>query len=449
MEINLADIRKRLNSFINKQVSIAPLASFRILFGILLLFSTLRFISKGWVDDLYVKPFFYFTYTGFEWVHPFSRTGMYVVFFSMAAASLFITLGFLYRLSALAFFLLFTYVELIDKTNYLNHYYFVSIISLFLVLLPANRYASLDIKFGITKPVIQVPAWCINVIKLQIGMVYVFAGIAKINYDWLINAQPLKIWLNGRDYLPVIGGLFHYSFVPYLFSWFGMLFDLTIVFFLLNKKSRPYAYFLVIVFHLMTSYLFQIGVFPYVMIAATWIFFSEDFHKKFLSLFRPNINIAPANYQPSASKYLLTFFFLHFIVQLFMPFRYLLYPGKLFWTEQGYRFSWRVMLMEKNGYSAFTVKDKKGRIYDVKKSYYLTPQQEKMMNTQPDMILQFAHYIAGEYKNMSIAEPQVYVDSYVSVNGRRSQQFIDPNVDLVKQTNNFLPKKWILPLIDK
>jgi hypothetical protein len=32
--------------------------------------------------------------------------------------------------------------------------------------------------------------------------------------------------------------------------------------------------------------------------------------------------------------------------QLLFPFRYLCYPNELFWTEE-FRFSWRVMLMEK------------------------------------------------------------------------------------------------------
>jgi hypothetical protein len=248
----------------------------------MLLFSTLRFILKGWIDTLYVKPVYFFSYYGFEWIKPLERNEMYAVFFTMAICSLFIAVGLLYRLSAFLFFLLFTYVELLDKTNYLNHYYFVSIIALFLVLLPANRYASLDTRFGITKACGKVPAWCMYVIMLQIGLVYFFAGIAKINADWLLHAQPLKIWLQGRDHLPVIGSLFHYPFVPYLFSWFGMLFDVTIFFFLLNRKTLPYAYAAVVVFHLLTGYLFQIGVFPYVMIAATWIFFPESFHQKFI-----------------------------------------------------------------------------------------------------------------------------------------------------------------------
>ena len=380
----------------------------------MLLFSTIRFWLKGWIDLLYIQPKFFFAYEGFEFIKPLLGNGMYVVFALMILAATCIMLGLFYRIAIILFFILFTYVELIDKTNYLNHYYFVSIISLMLCFLPANKYASLDVRFGITNRVTHVPAWCILIIQLQIGMVYFFAGIAKINSDWLLHAQPLKIWLKSRDYLPFIGFLFDYKITPYIFSWFGMLFDLSIFFFLLNKKTRPFAYFAVVVFHIMTGYLFQIGVFPYVMIVATWIFFSAAFHQKIISLFYKDENKTQINYQPKFASFFMLIFMIHFIVQLCLPFRYLLYADKLFWTEQGYRFSWRVMLMEKNGYASFVVKDKIGKIEEVSNKAYLTPQQEKQMSTQPDMILQFAHFIAKEYEQKNgFKNAEVYVDSYV------------------------------------
>jgi hypothetical protein len=152
-----------------------------------------------------------------------------------------------------------------------------------------------------------------------------------------------------------------------------------------------------------------------------------------------------SSYTPALQPVLLIFFALHFMLQLFLPVRYLLYPGKLFWTEQGYRFSWRVMLMEKNGYTSFIVKDDAGSIFSVNKSHYLTALQDKMMSTQPDMILQFAHFIADEYKKMRMRDPQVYVEAYVSVNGSRSRLFIDSTVDLARQQESFCNKKWILP----
>ncbi|MFN8282540.1 MAG: HTTM domain-containing protein [Chitinophagales bacterium] len=435
-----------IKQFIFRQTSIAPLASFRILFGAMLLFSSIRFTAKGWIDLLYIQPKFYFPYEGFYWLHPLHGNGMYFVFAALIISSFLITIGLFYRVAIITFFFLFTYVELLDKTNYLNHYYFVSIISLVLCFLPANKYASLDVKFGLTKYASHIPNWFILIIQLQIGLVYFFAGIAKINSDWLLHAQPLKTWLKSRDYLPHIGFLFDYKITPYLFCWFGMLFDLTIFFFLMNKKTRVFAYIAVVIFHLLTGYLFQIGVFPYVMIVATWIFFSAEFHQQFLSVFYKDSGKIDANYQPRFTSFWLIVILIHFIIQIVLPFRYLMYPNKLFWTEQGYRFSWRVMLMEKNAYTTFVVKDKTGRIEAVRNRDYLTPQQEKQMSTQPDMILQFAHFLANEYnQKKGFKNAEVYADSYAALNGHHSQQFIDNTVDLARQPVNFAPKKWILP----
>src|SRR6185312_10841865 len=120
--------------------------------------------------------------------------------------------------------------------------------------------------------------WTINVFKLQLCMVYFFAGLAKINYDWLIAAMPLKIWLPANAGLPVIGPLLTQGWVVVAFSWFGMLFDLCVWYFLLKNNTKGIAFFFVVVFHLFTAWFFKIGMFPYIMIFLVLIFFSASFH---------------------------------------------------------------------------------------------------------------------------------------------------------------------------
>ncbi|TAE66035.1 MAG: HTTM domain-containing protein, partial [Bacteroidetes bacterium] len=124
------------------------------------------------------------------------------------------------------------------------------------------------------------PRWTILIFQVQSGIVYFYAGIAKINYDWLINALPLKIWLPAQDKMPLIGWIFTYKITPYLFSWAGMLYDCLVPFLLAWRKTRLLAYLAVIAFHTLTGLMFQIGVFPLVMIGATLIFFSEKWHKQ-------------------------------------------------------------------------------------------------------------------------------------------------------------------------
>lgn len=282
-----------------------------------------------------------------------------------------------------------------------------------------------------------VPAWVIYIFKLQITIVYVCAGLAKINYDWLINALPLKIWLPAHDKTPLIGEIFTWEITPFLFSWLGMLYDCSIPFFLMWRKTRFVAYLAVIVFHTLVGLLFQIGMFPLVMMGGTLIFFEFEKQKN------PSQAYFPV---PNTQKPLLIFLCGFFIFQLLFPWRYLLYEGNLFWTEEGYRYSWRVMLMEKAGTATFYVKDTcTGREGVVDNSEFLNPHQEKQMAMQPDMILQFAHFLGRHYKKKGICQPQVRAEVYVTLNAQPSRLLIDPKVDLMQEKDTFAPKKWILP----
>jgi hypothetical protein len=271
----------------------------------------------------------------------------------------------------------------------------------------------------------------------------------------MIDAMPLKIWLPANAHIPLIGVLLTKTWIAYLFSWFGAIFDLSIGFLLLYKPTRKVAYIFVLIFHVFTGWLFKIGMFPYIMIFVTVIFFSEEVHLKIIHFLRSIFNKKSLQtneislslyFSPAKKKLLYGLLAMYILLQVVLPFRFLLYPGKLFWTEEGYRFSWRVMLMEKDGITFFYVKDAKtGRKGEVVNSQFLTPLQERMMQTQPDMMLQYAHYLHDFYKNKGISDPIVTVESYVTLNGSGSRLYIDSTVNLSKQQENFLPKKWILP----
>lgn len=123
----------------SQPVSAASAATFRIAFGLLGLFAVCRFAAHGWIAERYIEPEQHFTYLGFEWVQPWPAWGMYLYFALLGAASLGVALGYRYRLAITAFFVLFTYVELIDKTTYLNHYYWVSLVSFLMIFIPLHR----------------------------------------------------------------------------------------------------------------------------------------------------------------------------------------------------------------------------------------------------------------------------------------------------------------------
>lgn len=422
-----------------------------------MLYSTLRYAFLGWIDKQLVDTVLHFSYYGFDWVQALPRTGMYAVFILMAISCLAIVLGWYYRLFATLFFLCFTYVELIDITYYLNHYYFVSIVSFLMIWLPAHRYFSLDVRRNPSLLTKEVSLWCVGIIKLQIAVVYCYAGLAKINEDWLLHALPLSIWLPAKTSIPVIGGLFEYKATAYIFSWAGMLFDTFIVAGLLWKKTRWLAYIAVVVFHTITGMLFQIGVFPLVMILAVTIFFSPAFHEAVINRLRSIFSKLGLTRQTlveqhstqgrgAANQWMIPVIIVFCAFQLLFPWRYLLYPGNVFWTEQGYRFAWRVMLMEKAGTATFYVKDgPNGREGSVINSQFLNPHQEKQMAFQPDLILQYAHYLAAHFEQQGMTDPQVRAEVWVTLNASPARLYIDPQLDLTTVDDNWQHKDWILP----
>jgi vitamin K-dependent gamma-carboxylase len=411
------------------RVDAASLAAFRILFGLLMAAATIRFMALGWVDEFYVLPTFHFTWAPFPWVAPLPAPLMHLHFAALAVLALAVALGFHYRVSMLLFFVGFTYVELIDKTTYLNHYYLVSLLSGLLVVLPAHQIWSVD-RWRQPGPATRtVPAWTVNLLRFQIGVVYVFAGLAKLNADWLLDAQPLRIWLAARSDVPIVGPLFTEMWVAYGFSWFGAAYDLTIVFFLLWRRTRPVAYVTVIVFHAMTAVLFPIGMFPWIMIGATLIFFPPDWPRRWGGGRRTHPLTDFRAY--SLHKFTVPMLAVYALIQIALPLR-AYWPGvDSDWTCRGFNFAWRVMLIEKAGHAELTAADRStGRQWPVRLRDYVTERQEKMMAQDPFMIRALARHVAADLRARSVADVEVRADAFAALNGRPVQRLIDPDVDL-------------------
>ena len=225
-----------------RPVDASSAAVFRIVFGLVGLIAVVRFFAYGWIDQLYLDAARHFTYVGFGWVQPLPDAAMYAHFVLLGALSLAIAVGYHYRLAAALFFVGFTYVELIDKTTYLNHYYLISLASLLMIFLPLDRVWSVDAwrraRRGAARPA-AIPVRVIWLLRAQLAAIYLFAGSAKLNPDWLLEAQPLRIWLHNRADMPLLGPLFAEPATAYLMSYAGALFDLTIVAWLLWGAFAP------------------------------------------------------------------------------------------------------------------------------------------------------------------------------------------------------------------
>ena len=435
---------ERLRRALFDERDAAGLAFFRVLLGVLGCVSALRFLHYGWVDEFFVRPTFFFHHWFAPFARPLGATGMHAVFWIMALSGALVALGLAYRLAIVTFFVTITYVQLADVTNYLNHYYLVSLLALLMCVMPLGRAYSLDaLLFPATRRA-TLPGWCSVLLKVQVGTVYTYAGVAKITSDWLLHAQPLDIWLSSRTGLPVIGPALALPFMPYVMAWAGCLFDLTIAGWLTWRRSRPYAFAVVLFFHFMTSQLFPIGMFPVIMVVGATTFFDASWPRRFLPR---RLAAAPAQGpRVVPHRALVSLGAAYCALQLLLPLRAFLYGGDVLWHEQGMRFSWRVMVREKNASVTYLVENPRtGRVIEVPPRLYLDGRQQRELGTQPDLVLQLAHKIAADYAQKEGGPVRVRADVLVSLNGRRAARLIDPDVDLATVEDGLAPKAWILP----
>jgi hypothetical protein len=275
-------------------------------------------------------------------------------------------------------------------------------------------------------------------------VVYIAAGLAKLNSDWLLRAEPVHGWLRSHTSAPLIGQIFAEKWLAYGMSWFGAAFDLSVVWLLCMARTRRVGVLLALGFHVAIWLLFPVGVFSLVMLLCVTIFFHPSWPRRILpeswlqGLARPGVERPRPWTVPLATGMLL--------VQALLPFRYLAYPGSVQWTEDGFRFAWRVMLMDKVGRAEFRVRaESPGRTYRVFPQAELTALQARMMSTQPDMVLDYAHHLRQQFEANGHENVRVFADVWVSLNGRRSSRLIDPLVDLAAVPRGLGASSFVLP----
>jgi vitamin K-dependent gamma-carboxylase len=435
----------------------ASLGAFRFAFGAIMLWEVVRYFQHGWIRDYYVDPGFHFTYAGFRWVRPWPADLMAGHFAGLGACAVAIALGFRARLAAGLFFLGFSYVFLLEKARYLNHFYLVILLAgLFAVLPPLRAYA---VDWTESRRQRQrhkdVPAWALGMMRTQIGLVYFFAGLAKLNEDWL-RARPLTTWLADRADHPMLGPLLEQSWTPWLFSYGGLALDLAAWPLLAWRRTRVSAFLLVCAFHLTNATLFNIGIFPWLMIAASTLFFEPDWPRQLGRWFSrtsapPPISPPPAQppAQPSARhrRVVLAFLALYFGFQFLFPLRHFLYPGSVHWNEEGHAFAWHMKLRGKHGEARFRITDPASdEQWLVDPGSELEDWQARKLSGRPDMILEYAHHLARRMEARGHPDVEVRALVHVSLNHRPMQQLIDPEVDLAIERWGAAPSNWILPL---
>ena len=425
-----------------KAIDNSPLIVFRILFGFLIACESFGAILTGWVKRVLTDPQFTFSFIGFEWLQPLPGFGMYFYFVLMGFFGLAIMLGYRYRIAITSYTILWAGVYFMQKSSYNNHYYLLLLLSFLLIFLPANRYASLDVKQNRVSEEKTMPYWISLLFIIQVGIVYVFASLAKFYPDWL-DGTFTKNLLSGTTSRPFFLELFSQKWFYLFIAYAGILFDLLIVPFLLFKKTRTLALIASVIFHIFNSITLQIGIFPFFALTFALFFYEPETIRRLFLRKKPKLEDENLSQNLYGKRIVYFLMIPYLIIQIALPLRHHFIEGDVLWTEEGHRLSWRMMLRERNGYITIQIKDLKTgsvSIYNYRKN--LTNKQAQNLATKPDFIWQYCQRIKEEYKGKPIA---IYIDCKNSINRKEYKSLIDPNYDMAKaEWNYFAHNEWIL-----
>lgn len=454
---------------LNSQVDGASVAIVRIGLGLLIAVEAAGFLSSGWLQRSFLDPQFLFTFQGFDWVRPWPGIGIYVHASALVVLGVCVAAGIAHRLAAPLLAAGFAYIFLLDKAVYLNHFYAAVLLLVLIAAVPADRALSVSARRHPRRPR-TVPLWAVWILRFQVAVIYAYAGIAKLGRDWLAG-EPMGMWLADRSDALLIGGLLDQPWAGLAFSWAGVAFDLAIVPLLLWRRTRAVAFCLAVAFHLTNWVIFEIGIFPPMMIVATTIFFDPDWPRRAWSWMRgagerlrggavsPSPGASPgpgaaragsgaatAGAKPTPVPRLLFLALSAYVaIQLLVPLRHHLYPGSVHWTEEGHRFAWQMKLRDKQGSAVFTAIDRgSGERRALDPTVLVSSEQLREASLRPDMILQLAHRLA-ERERAAGHDVEIRARARVSLNGRPAEDLIDPRRDLATVPRNLGAADWIAP----
>lgn len=454
-----------IHRFFFRQVDAASLAVFRMMFGALLLFEAVNYGAFLCLDCMYRDTELLFKYPWFEWVSVPPEPWLRLSYALLGVAAVGVMTGTFYRASIIICTLLFSWHFLFDQALYLNHFYMVILFCIILCFAPANRLWSVD---AWRKPALRsetIPNWSRFWLGAQLEIILLYAGIVKINHDWL-NLEPMRLWMTRRSqdeaaifqFLTQDWGIAAASYGAIILHLVGAPL-------LLWRRTRLAVFCLYAFFHLTNAMVFDIGIFPFMTLAATLLLFDPDWPRQLIrwwlsrqeagTRLRWHALATPAASAPQAhtatsgrtlSYVIVAGIGLWLVMQTIVPLRHLAAPGNVAWNEDGHQFSWRMKLRSKQGSVRFIVVTDDGRRTIVKPSDHLNPRQVRTMACIPDLIWQFAQFLDTRYRETAGQDVKVYAQASCSLNDRPPAHLVDNRIDLSAIPRDEPVSNWVLPL---
>ncbi|RZF35606.1 hypothetical protein LSTR_LSTR005134 [Laodelphax striatellus] len=456
----------KLTALFYRPCDATSLSAVRVLFGIVMLIDTLEERGFTEAERLWGDPK-ECRFPLFNFLRPLPLKWMYFLYTIMSFGAIGISFGAYYRFSCLLLTLPYWYILLLNKSVWNNHSYLYGLLCFLMTCSSASNVWSFDRLIRKKKYDDTVPLWNYSILRFQLFALYFFAGLKKMNRDWLSGYSmmelsthwvfsPFTLWMSieNVDHLVV--------------HIIGFLLDLTGGFLIFFDQTRPIAFLFLSLFHLMNSRLFHIGMFPYMCLVTMPLFCRMDWPKQMLKFVNACVHNKEIKTSEVPDKMMkiglrerfisLTLIF-YMCLQCFMPYSHFVTKGYNNWTNGLYGYSWdmmvhtwirhRIVLKDvdrTSGQEPITKQQNYNNQNILSQAWVKTDR----WTTHADMLLQYAHCIerniVDEHPNMK--NISVHVDVWYSLNGRFQQRMFDPRVDLLRADwSPFEKVEFLLPLL--
>ncbi|KAH7639750.1 vitamin k-dependent gamma-carboxylase-like isoform x1 [Dermatophagoides farinae] len=462
----------------------SSLAFNRIIIGILLFIDTFheRGLSRAdiiWSETMIKQRCRFPLFESLSFDSNVQPSFIYAIYTIMIIGLIGIILGYHYRLSTFLYTITYWILLMQDRSRWNNHSYLFGLLAIQLLMNDSNHKWSLDSFWNNRKNDDDddyIEHWQYFLLRFQIFIVYFYAGLKKFNPDWLSGYSMINISQNWIFRSAMLLSIPDYWIDYYLIHLIGFIFDLFVGFLLIYQPTRWLAFILCSIFNLINSQLFQIGMFPWIMLAIMPIFCRPDWPmiiiwklgmgNKFCnknpitdnSHCNTNVQNKQQQQQPQHFHwnirriFVAIFVILYIIIQLTLPFAFLIFRGYNTWTTGIYGYNWDMMVHNWNHLHTQI----KIRAHDRRNNEtiirYLDSESWTHNNRwthHADMAKQFARCVEQKLRmnNDYYEHIELYLDVWTSLNGRFAQRIFDPNVDLIRaQWSPFEMADWIIPI---
>ena len=305
----------------------------------------------------------------------------------------------------------------------------------------------------------SVKIWNIHLMRVIIISLYTYAGIAKTDTDWYSGMTVRSLLSERENWIgPTAPFLLHFFNTQYrqyydqlimFMAYGGMMIDLLSSFGFLTSNNYIRCVYLVsiLAFHFTNHYLFILETFPWVMMSSCAIFYSYKWLNYLgfaieLTVLTITYVMAQFSYLWKAIRFLLSITLLVIIVVIPFPCAWnsVLGNGDLQWGSQCQFFNWRMMTRSVKVISLFLriehpvtgntdIKSIHEMGYDGKNDNGM-----ECIAFYEDRLWDWVKTIKIPTENQKYLSPRIYADIFLEVNGPPIQRYIDPTIDISRQS---------------